>query len=85
MLRQSQKHFTGGSDRSDRHTIIYTSPVSASPRMIDKEPCDGGGPLAMIRTPDPFDQRNRTDDARSSPPLLSKSHLGHRDVRATRA
>jgi len=35
MLRQSQEHFTGGSDRSDRHTIICTPPVSASPRMID--------------------------------------------------
>ena len=67
MLRQSQKHFTGGSDRSDWHTIIYTPPVSASPRMIDKELCDLGSRLAMIRTPGPFDDRIRTDDAHSSP------------------
>ena len=46
-------NLTGGSDRSDWHTIIYTPPVSASPRMIDKELCDLGGRLATIRTPIP--------------------------------
>jgi DNA transposition AAA+ family ATPase len=70
MLRQSGKQFTRGSARDDWHTIIYTPPVSASPRMIDKELRDLGTRLAMIRTPDPFDRRNRTDDAHSSPPFV---------------
>jgi DNA transposition AAA+ family ATPase len=59
-LRGSRARNGEGQDRHDWHTLLYTPPVSATPRLIDKELTSMSTSFATLRAPDPYDRRTFT-------------------------
>ncbi|MGC5010135.1 AAA family ATPase [Streptosporangium sp. DT93] len=59
-LRGSRARDGEGQDRHGWHTLLYTPPVSATPRLIDKELTSMSTTFGTLRAPDPYDRRTFT-------------------------